>query len=359
MTRILPRYLRQSFISILLFCLLSIVLIFLIVDLVENLDQFIDDNVPREIIVSYYLYYIPYVIILSLPIAMLLATFFSVGNFARHNEMVAMKSLGYSLYQVMRTLLGIGIFVSALSFVFAEGLVAYTNRKKEDIQRQYLKSSGEATYTQFRNLEVQIPPNKMVTIGYYDGEREMAHQIKIETFQDHQLVKRLDTPVMQWDGEVWIVNEGYQRIFKDGEEEASPINQSLELGFELNPEELLQAQVKPDEMGYRELYEFIQRVERLGGGTDRWMTDLHMRIAFPLSCFIIILFSAPMAYNRRKKSLAIGFGLSLIVCFFYFGLIKLGESLGYNGTLPPFLAAWLGNGIMIIGGIINTTQTRK
>ncbi|MBN2029126.1 LptF/LptG family permease [bacterium] len=358
-TRILPRYLRRGFIGILLFCLLSIVLVFLIVDLVENLDQFIDDDVPREIILSYYLYYIPYVIILSLPVAMLMATFFSVGNFARHNEIVAMKSLGYSLYQVMRTLLGIGIFMSALSFVFAEGFVAYTNRKKEDIRRQYLESSGRTTVTQFKNLEVQEPPDKMVTIGYYDGEQEMARQVKIETFQNHRLVERLDTPVMKWDGEVWIVNEGFQRVFKEGEEEALPINQPMELDFEFGPEELLQAQVKPDEMGYLELYKFIQRVERLGGETDRWMTDLHMRIAFPLSCFIIILFSTPMAYNRRKKSLAIGFGLSLIVCFFYFGLIKIGESLGQNGTLHPFFAAWLGNGIMIVGGILNTGKTRK
>ncbi len=359
MTRILPRYLRRFFIGILLFCILSIVLIFMVVDLVENLDQFIDGNVPKKVIVSYYLYYIPYVFILSLPVAMLMATVFSIGNFARHNEMVALKSLGYSLYQVMRTLLGIGIFMSVFSFVFAEGFVAYTNQKKEGIRRQYLEGGEGTTFTQFKNLEVQEPPDKVVTIGYYNGERKMARQVKIETFRDHQLIERLDAPVMQWNGEVWIIDEGYQRIFKDGEEEALPINQPLELDFEFSPKELLQAQVKPDEMGYRELYEFIQRIERLGGETDRWMTDLHMRIAFPLSCFIIVLFSIPMAYNRRKKSLAIGFGLSLIVCFFYFGLIKIGESLGHNGTLHPFLAAWIGNGIMIIGGIINTSQTRK
>lgn len=359
MTHILPHYLRRRFIDILLFCLLSIVLIILIVDLVENLDKFIDKDVPRKVILSYYLYYIPYIIILSLPVATLMASVFSIGNFARHNEMVAMKSLGYSLYQVMKTLLVIGFCISILSFVFAEGFVTGTNRKKENIQRVYLENTGGATYNQFKNLEVQEPPDKFVTIGYYDGESEVALRVKIETFQDHRLLARLDTPAMQWDGETWIVTEGFQRFFIEGEEKALLIERPLKLGFSFNPDELLSAQVKPDEMGYIELYQFIQRIRRLGGEVDRWMTDLHMRIAFPLSCFIIVLFSVPMAYNRRKKSLTIGFGLSLIVCFFYFGLIKMGESLGHNGTLHPFLAAWLGNGVMTIGGVINISQTRK
>jgi len=359
MNRILPRYLRRHFIAIFLFCLASMILVFLVVDLVENLDEFIDRNVPKKIILFYYLYYIPYIIVLALPVATLMATVFAVGNFARNNEMVAMKSLGYSFYQVMRTLLGIGFCVSLLSFVFAEGVVAYANRKKEDIRRHYLESMGRAYFTQFRNLEIQEPPNKVVTIDYYDGESQTAHRVKVETYQEGKLITRIDTPSMQWNGEAWVINEGFQRFFKDDEEKALPIDQPMKLYFEFNPEELLLAQVKPDEMAYRELYRFIQKIARLGGEINHWMTDLHMRIAFPISCLIIILFSTPMAYNRRKKSLVIGFGLSLLVCFFYFGLIKMGQSLGQNGTLHPFLAAWLGNGIMIIGGIVNVSKTRK
>ena len=70
------------------------------------------------------------------------------------------------------------------------------------------------------------------------------------------------------------------------------------------------------------------------------------------------LFSLPIAYNLRKKSIAIGFGISLAVCFFYFGIVQLGQTLGEKGGLAPWIAAWLGNMVMIAAGAINLIKTK-
>jgi len=359
MIRVLPGYIRRRFLGLFLFCLLSVIILFLVVDLVENLDRFIDKNVPRKVIFLYYLYYIPYIVVLTLPVATLLATVFSVGSLARHNEIIAMKSLGFSLYRMMRTLLGVGFWVSCLSFVLAEGLGAQTNRRKEDIRRVYLDQVQGTVSSRLRNLEIQEPPDKIITIGYYDGKKRVAHQVKVETFRDHRLVSRLDAPSMRWDGEAWVVSDGYQRVFEGETERAFPVRQSVRYWFQFNPKELLLAQVTPDEMGFGELLKFVERVRQSGGEVHRWMTDLHLRIAFPLSNLIIVLLSLPLAYNRRKKSLAVGFGISLLICFFYFGLVKMGQALGQKGSMPPFLAAWLGNVVMGVGGIIDLSRARK
>jgi lipopolysaccharide export system permease protein len=108
-----------------------------------------------------------------------------------------------------------------------------------------------------------------------------------------------------------------------------------------------------------ELIGFVRRIRMLGGEVHQWLTDLHLRVAFPLSNLVIVLFSVPIAYNRRRRSLAVGFGISLIVCFLYFGLVKMGQTMGQKGSIHPFWAAWLGNQIMGIGGIINLIKTRK
>ena len=83
MIRILSRYMLRQFFSLFIFCLLSVIFIFLIVDLIENLDQFLDRNVPWKIILQYYLYFIPYIVVLTMPVATLLATVFSIGGMAR------------------------------------------------------------------------------------------------------------------------------------------------------------------------------------------------------------------------------------------------------------------------------------
>ena len=359
MSTIIPRYLQSRFLKLFAFCLLCVVLVFFVVDLVENVDRFIDREVPHKVVLLYYLYYIPYIIVITMPVATLLAVVFSVGSLARHNEMVALKSLGYSLYRVMRTLLGLGVVVSIASFIMAETMVVHASRKREDIRRSHMEGARGKVTSRLRNLEIQEPPDKVVTIGYFDGMTNVARQVKIETFRGARLVSRLDSPSMQWDGEAWLVSEGYFRMFDADSEKAFPVRRQVRYFFQFDPEELVMAQVKPDEMGILELSRFVERVRRLGGEVHRWMTDLHLRIAFPLSNLIVVLFSAPIAYNRRKKSLVVGFGISLVICFFYFGLLKIGETMGQKGNIHPFLAAWLGNDAMGIGGIINLIKTRK
>ncbi len=357
--KILPSYIQKKFLGLFAFCLFSVVVVFLVVDLVQNLDQFIDKEVPPRIIVLYYLYFVPYIVILTMPVATLLAAVFSVGSMAKHNELVAMKSLGYSLYRVMGTLLALGFTVSVLSFILAEGVAVRASRKKENIQRVYLDRVRGGISSRLQNIEIQEPPDKIITIGFFDGEKNEAKQVKVETFQGARLVSRLDSPMMYWDGNMWIVKQGYQRIFEGDKESAFPITQTLKYHFQFDPQELMLAQVKPDEMSLQELVRFVRRIRLLGGEVHQWLTDLHIRIAFPLSNLVIVLFSVPIAYNRRRRSMAVGFGISLVVCFVYFGLVKMGQTMGQKGSIPPFWGAWLGNQIMGTGGIVNLVKTRK
>lgn len=359
MNRILPKYIRLYFLSIFVFCILGVLILFISIDMVENLDRFIDKNVPWDITTLYYLYYIPYVVILTLPVAVLLAAVFAIGTLAKNNEIVAMKALGYSLYQLLTTLLFIGFGLSLLAFIIGEGVVTKTNQKKEHIWRTYIENIRSKHTKQLKNLEIQEPPDQVVTIGFYDVDRQEARRVKIETFHQHRLVSRIDAPCMVWQDGNWRVDTGYQRLFEEDEEIASPITNPLIFRFSFTPDEILLAQIKPDEMDIIALYRFVKKIRLLGSEDHRWMTDFYLRIAFPMANFFIIFFSVPLVYNRRKRSLTIGFGLSLVICFFYFGMVKMGQVMGQNGNLPPLLGAFMGNIVVGMGSVVNLVRTRK
>jgi lipopolysaccharide export system permease protein len=359
MVRILPRYIRKRFFGFFFFSVVSAVLVFLVIDLVQDLDRFIDRKVPQSIVWLYYVYYLPYLTVLTMPVASLMATVFSVGSFARQNEMVALKSLGYSYGMVMRTYVAAGLAVSLFAFGLSEGLAVHTTRKKEEIRRTYM----EGIRPQFRympdRVEIQEPPNRLVTIGNFDVQKKIAYRVKIETVERNRLVSRVDAVSMTWDGTFWIVREGYKRLFEGEDETATPIQEVIKFRFGFDPEDIVRIQVKPDEMTIGELQKFMRRVRESGGEVYRWSTDFHLRIAFPLSNVIIVLLSVPLVYNRRKKSLTVGFGFSLTISFFYFGIVKLGQTIGQNGAVPPFFAAWMGNLIMVIFGFFETLMIRK
>jgi len=358
MIRILPRYMLRQFFSLFLFCLLSVVLIFLIVDMIENLDQFLDRDVPWKIIFKYYFYFIPYIVVLTMPVATLLATVFSIGGMARQNEMVAMKALGYSLYRVIRTLLAAGLFLSICSFLVMEFLVTYSIARQIEIEQTYLKKASRKKTWRLSNLAIQ-EKDEIIYMSLFDSRQNKAYRIKIETFRDNELISKIDAPTMKWDGSSWTITNGYIRNFNGETESAVLIKDTLRFDFSFNPKELVTAQTKPDNMGFRELRWFVGRVKRTGGDINRLLTEMHLRISYPLSNAIIILFSVPMAYKRKKKNMALGFGISLVVCFFYFGLVKMGQTMGQNGNMHPVFAAWLGNIVMCISGVVYLIKTRK
>ena len=355
--KLLPKYIRRKFLSIFFFCLLSVVLTYLVVDWVQEFDRFIDNHVPTKITMLYYLYYIPYIMVLGMPVATLLATIFSVGGMARQNEIAAMKALGYSLYQVLGILLAVALLISVGTFFLSEGIAAQATQKKEEIRRDYL-GRGKIS-SRLNNLYIQVPPDQIMTIGTYDTRNQIGRRIKIEQYEGNRLLSRLDAPEMAWEDGRWVVRSGYQRFFHGESETAKPILEPIVYDFQFGPDELIKAQIKPEEMSYRELQDFIGRIREVGGEVHQWMTDLHLRISFPLSNFLIVLLSIPIAYNRRKSSVTVAFGISLLVCFFYFGIVKTGQTLGQKGSLDPLFAAWLGNVVMLAGGIVNVAKTRK
>jgi lipopolysaccharide export system permease protein len=359
MNRILPRYISRQFISLFIFSLIGVVLLFIVVDLVENADQFIDAKAAWQVVVIYYLNFLPNILVLTIPVGTLLATVFSVGILAKSNEITAMKALGFSFYQVMSVLLLLGVSISIFSFFLEELIAIPSNQKMMEIKRQFLHKDEGATYLKYRNLLIQEPPNKIVEIEFYNNTNKTAYNVIIESFDGNQLVSRIDAPEMYWKGDKWLITKGFQRVFNREDERIFPIVKPMEFRFQFSPKQLISSQIKPDEMRFSELWRFILKIRQSKGEVQRWLTDFHLRIAFPVSNLLIVLLAAPLSYNRRKKSLAVGFGLCLLICFFFFGFIKLGETLGHDKSLHPILAAWFGNGVAAMVGMINFKIIRK
>jgi lipopolysaccharide export system permease protein len=80
---------------------------------------------------------------------------------------------------------------------------------------------------------------------------------------------------------------------------------------------------------------------------------LAFKLSQPFATVIIVLFGVPFAATRRRGGLVLGFGLSLLVCFVYFGFMQIGKILGYHGTIEPLVAAWAGNATFgLLGAIL-------
>ncbi len=353
------QYISRQFFYTLVFAVVIFTIFFMIIDLVENLDKFIDRKVPNEIVIQYYIYFIPYIIIFIIPIAVLLSTLFSVGNMARHNELIAMQTSGVSLNRIATPLLILGFVISLLMILFTEYVMPPASQKKFTIKRKYLDRVSEKIFLQQNNINILQDENTRVFISHFDSKENTAYDVMIQEYKQGSLVERVDAKKMRWQDGHWIMEEGISRIFTKDTEQIAPFETQEVRNFDIGPTELGKVQKKPNEMNHSELRKFIRRVERNGSDTTKWLIDLHMKFSFPFSNFVIVLFGIPLAASGKRSGKALGFGISLGFCFLFFGLVKTLQTLGYNGILHPVLASW-GSNIIIAGiGILLMATARK
>jgi len=157
----------------------------------------------------------------------------------------------------------------------------------------------------------------------------------------------------------WTLIDGVERTFDlEGVEHATSFD-SLRVGFSERPQDFAKEDTRPEEMSFRELRRYAERVRQSGSSVEQYETELHLRMAFPLVNFVVILIGSSLAVQLRRGGIALGFGFSLAIAFAYWSLIRSGQVLGNNGTLPPMLAAWLGNIVFISVGAWMIYRTSK
>ena len=357
--KILDRYISRQFLNVLLFTLVAFMAIFVLVDLIENMDRFIDKHVAYGIVIQYYLDYLPNIFTLVLPVGMLLSSLLSIGQLSRYNEITAMKSTGISLYRVALPLLVIGFFVSLGALVFNESVVPRANRARLDIQRIYLDKIPASVYYRRSNLTILEGKNRRVTIHLYDGKKQTAYKVSIQTYESGRLIARIDADKLVWKKNHWELLNGYQRLFFGEREELTHFDKRDDLKLSFRPKDLARIQKKPEEMNYFELREFIRKMRAAGVDPTKWLVDLQFKLAFPFTSLIIVLLGIPLATSTRRSGPALGFGISLIIVFIYFGMIKITQSLGHDRVLSPFWAAWFSDFFFGLLGVGLLVRARK
>lgn len=352
--KIFDRYIVKQFLITTLFAIFAIVIIFVIIDLMENLDDFIDGNADVFLVVQYYIYFMPEIIKLMIPVAMLLSALFTTGRLSALNEFTAMKAAGLSLYRYMIPLLIVAFLVSVFSIYFNGWVVPYTNKQKYSLARTYLHKY--LSYISKSNIFIQDTENRIVSIGYFDESRGLATNVTIEDFSEDDLTvvkATYSAKQMQWDDytQSWNLMNGNVRIFK-GEQEDYKTFTILNIGrLNFKPDDVKKKQQRPDEMSYEEMKEFIENQKRAGQDVSRWEVDFYSKISFPFASLIVVLFGVPFSSIKRRSGVGVEFGIAVGISFLYMIFLKISQAFGYNGDLNPLFTAWLANLIFLLAGI--------
>ncbi len=351
--KILDRYLLREFLTYLALGLAGFIAIFIVVDLIEKADVFLDHRAPLGLVTRFYLYRAPEVVVQVMPVALLLATFLGLGQLNKFGELTAMRTAGLSLLRILMPVLGLALVAVGLALTLSEFVVPKANRERDRIFNEKIQNQRRDAARERIDVTYLGRGNRIYYIRIYDVVAKRMQSVSLQEFRGGELTRRIDAPIADWDGRRWVFQEGYLRTFADSGEKAESFHRLSVDGIAERPEDFAKDTPRPGEMNYFELRAYVERLRASGARVENFLVDLHLKLAFPLVNFIVVLIGASLATRMRMQGAALGFGLSLLIAFLYYAFMRTGQALGHNGALPPYLAAWLGD---LVFGIVGVTM---
>ena len=353
---VLDRYVVREFMRLFILFSISAPILFILGDVTDNIDTFMDRQIPMQNILLGYVYRMPEFIFYSFPIAALIATIFTVSNMTRHSEMAAAKAGGISFFRVLMPLPLLGILLTGVALFISE-LVPIAGQKRAELHGE--KQGRRQARADF---VYRAQGGHVYSIRMLDTERNRIDGLTVHRQGDEEKMPTIsvtadEATYMPETG--WVFHNGYLRmLFGPGKESTMKFDQMRPTRFRETPEQLLAVPKEPEEMRYAELGRFIDIMQRSGAEPLKLMVEHAQKIAIPVATLIIILFAAPLANTSSRGGPAYGIGISLGITILYLMLFRLFAAAGATGAMDTMLAAWAPNVLFLIAAGVLTAKVR-
>jgi len=346
----------RTFLRIFVLFVLGAPLLFIVGDLVEQVDRYFDRGLTVGEVATAYVYMLPEFIFWSFPIAALIAAVFTVHSNTQHREVLAAKAGGISFHRLMAPLLVVGLVLTGAGLILSEVVPVAKRRsgqilRSEEVGRQWrtdfvFKTDDDRTLT-VRRLNIFPPSMTQVVLEVPAGSHGEAAQ--------HLQAMRVPFDSVRG----WTFKNGYLRILPDRETPLTFYFDSLRSsGFGEPPRGLLAQPDGEDEMTDSEIDRMVANITRSGGDASTLLVEKGQRKAIAVATLVIILFGAPLATSSQRGGTAYGIGVALGSTILYLLLFRLAGAAGQSGALSPVLSAWLPNMLFLACGLILLKRVR-
>jgi len=341
--KILERYFFAEFLKLLLLTTVGFIVVFIIVDLFENMDNLIKFHVPMLPCILFFVYSIPFILGQVAPIAALLSVLLSTGMLSMSGEITAVRASGVRLLRVFIPIFMTGFLISVSILFINEYLTPMGLKKTEAFKVQWFGKANRGSLGG-KGLWLRTKDSIINIRGMEPGGTKIEGLTIYKIEKPFALRRRLDAKKAIWEGNKWMAAKAIVRDFKkDGtliERHEGPIR----LANIAPPEDLKSPGKGHMSLTISELKRLIKILDSEGYNTYRYRTDLYARVAFPFVSLIMVLLGVPFPLRgARSGGIASGIGLSILIAFSYWIIFALSTSLGSGGVVPPLLAAFFPN----------------
>lgn len=322
-----------------------LVVVFVVMDYVEYIDDFMDRGATQaEIFGTYYLNYVPEILRLTSPLAVFLAAIYVTARLAQSMQLAALQTAGVSVLRYLVPFAISGGLITAGMFVFNGWVVPHSNAVVHEFQNQYYHEAPESSFG--TEIYRQVGERAFLAARSFNQRSGRASRVTLVQIDStaSTLTQRIDAPEMAWDstGQAWEIVSPTLRTFFGDDFPMLTRRTRLDTSLAVFPADLARSTRAAARMTIPEARSFVQSLQRTGAHfRGRPLVEYFGKFSYPLANVVLVFIGVPLAARRRRGGQAIQFALGLGVAFVYLAFQQVIEPLGYVETIPPVVASWL------------------
>ncbi|HXE95794.1 MAG TPA: LPS export ABC transporter permease LptF [Dongiaceae bacterium] len=355
MKRILSFYIIREISSLFLLGIVIFTLVLLMGRLISLTDLVVSHGVPIADVSRMILYLIPSFLVLTIPMAFLLAVLLAFGRLSADNEIVVLKASGLSLVQMLPPVIVCALVAVLLGLGASSIGVPWGNSAFRELSLQVLKRNITATIRE-KTFWDDIPGVVMYTEQY----DEVSHTLKGVVISDGRNPDRPMTIFARdgiitsaagsqalllslHNGSIHIAgNAGLYRLVHFGEYD-------MTVGEKANG--AARSRKEPD-MRLSELQDRINDSGTSAMDRLKMLTEFHSRFTFPFASLVFAILAVPLGIQNRRSGKSGGFTVSISIILAYYVLTAVVRNLAEKGDVPPAIMLWVPNLVFFTAGWI-------
>ena len=353
---LLDRYIIKELIPKFLF---SVVICSIVAEVVgisfEEIKFAIEEDLSTAIAVYTHWLKLPAFICIVLPFTLLISNLLVYQKLSNKNEIIALKSIGISLYRLIIPSLAIACVAMIFMFTIQEVIVppanyeAAINLERElNVDRTQLAkyNKKEIIYQEFETEENPKHLKILFFAERFDGKKML--EITLLKFKDKQLRQIILARSAQWDKkqQKWQLFSGVLNILNpEGDYISTRKFEQLPLNLGRKVFDYVSDDRDRREMNIIELYRRLALVkDTVNTKKVREIEiSIQQRYAAPVSCMIFTLLGSALGINSKRKAKYNSFTVATIVIVVYCCAQFVSTTLSISQAISIFWGVWFPN----------------
>lgn len=351
--KVVTKYISKEVIKVFVMCQFIFILLFLIIDFIQKIDNFIKAGVPFSSTIAYFLYKIPFITEQMIPVAVTISVIVVICLMKKNKEIMAMKACGLDIFRVFTPVIFISIILSIFSFILSDAIIPFTSSRQNEIWGVEVKKRDPSGLSGTPNIWYKSKSNNNIYwIEYFDAKSQTMKGPVFYFFNDQFiLIKKIKGETGRWVNNRWEIEKAKIQTLEDENDYSLEKLDQVSIDIPETPEMFIKKIKKPEDMSYGQLKRHAEKVRAEGYDNTADLVNLYRKLAFPLITAVMALIAIPIGLWEKIKGIPLSITIGIAACFLLYLVMGFARAIGLAGILPPFLSAWSANILFSLAGI--------